>query len=343
MFDRNEHPHRRYNPLTQQWVLVSPHRAKRPWQGQREPHAVRANSQYDPTCYLCPGNQRINGEKNPNYTAPFVFTNDFAALTPHTPQATHNDPLFSLQSVTGTCRVICFSADHSQTLATLSIAQLTAVFAKLSQEVNTLSQQFPWVQAFENKGMAMGCSASHPHGQIWAVSELPNEAIIESRSQLQYFVQHGRNLLMDYANRELAKLERIVISNDDWLVVVPWWAAWPFETLLLPRFSVSHLDQLNKKQQISLAKIIKSLMTRYDNLFTTPFPYSMGWHGAPFDGVQHPEWQLHAHIYPPLLRSAEIKKFMVGYEMLAESQRDLPPEQAADLLRQQSEVHYSNK
>ena len=343
MFDRNDHPHRRYNPLTEQWVLVSPHRAKRPWQGQREANTEVASVSHDAECYLCPGNQRISGEQNPHYTEPFVFTNDFAALTADTPAAMQDDPLFKLQSVTGTSRVICFSADHSQTLPKLSLAQLSAVFARLAKEVSELGKQYPWVQVFENKGAAMGCSNPHPHGQIWAVSELPNEAVTESRTQLHYFNANNSNMLLDYANKEWLNAERVVVSNKDWLVVVPWWAAWPFETLILPRFNVSHLDQLDTAQQDSLASISKSLMVRYDNLFNTSFPYSMGWHGAPFDGISHPEWQLHGHVYPPLLRSAEVKKFMVGYEMLAESQRDLTPEQAAKLLRAQSEQHYQNQ
>lgn len=343
MFDRNDHPHRRLNPLTQQWVLVSPHRSKRPWQGQTESTTAPAAVSFDSECYLCPTNLRISGEQNPDYSAPFVFTNDFAALTNDTPTAAQDDPLFALQSVTGTSRVICFSPDHSHTLPKLSIPQLTAVFECLAKEVADLGKHYPWVQVFENKGATMGCSNPHPHGQIWAVSELPNEAVTESRTQREYYQQHQRSMLLDYANKEISNAERVVVVNQDWLVVVPWWAAWPFETLILPRFQVTHLDKLSASQQVSLASIIKSLMTRYDNLFNTSFPYSMGWHGAPFDNVQHPEWLLHGHVYPPLLRSAEIKKFMVGYEMFAESQRDLTPEQAANLLRSQCEVHYENQ
>ncbi|PKH55629.1 galactose-1-phosphate uridylyltransferase [Shewanella sp. Choline-02u-19] len=343
MFDRDDHPHRRFNPLTEQWVLVSPHRAKRPWQGQRESTRVTTTSKYNAECYLCPGNKRISGERNPEYSSPFVFANDFPALTSDTPPAQQDDPLFALQSVTGTSRVICFSADHSHTLPKLSIAQLSAVFECLAKEVSELGKHYPWVQVFENKGAAMGCSNPHPHGQIWAVSELPNEAVTETRTQLAYYQRHQRKMLFDYASKEIANTERVVINNDDWLVVVPWWATWPFETLILPRFEVAHLDKLTTSQQVSLATIIKSLMTRYDNLFNTSFPYSMGWHGAPFDQQPHPEWQLHGHVYPPLLRSADVKKFMVGYEMLAESQRDLTAEQAASLLRAQSEVHYENQ
>jgi UDPglucose--hexose-1-phosphate uridylyltransferase len=343
MFDRNDHPHRRLNPLTQQWVLVSPHRAKRPWQGQTEATVATSSDNYDAECYLCPGNVRINGEQNPAYSAPFVFTNDFTALNDDTPTSQQDEPLFALQSVTGTSKVVCFSPNHSHTLPKLSISQLTAVFECLGREVADLGKRYPWVQVFENKGAAMGCSNPHPHGQIWAVSELPNEAVTESRTQLEYYQQYQSVMLLDYANKEINNLERVVIVNEDWLVVVPWWATWPFETLILPRFQVSHLDKLTASQQVSLAEIIKSLMTRYDNLFNTSFPYSMGWHGAPFDNDCHPEWLLHGHVYPPLLRSAEIKKFMVGYEMLAESQRDLTPEQAASLLRGQSEVHYENQ
>lgn len=341
MFDFNHHPHRRYNPLLDQWILVSPHRAKRPWQGQQEQIDRTIKPSYDPQCYLCPTNTRINGEVNPDYDKPFVFDNDFSALCLDTPQ--HQDlqhPLFQSQSVRGISRVICFSPDHAKTLPELSVAEISEVISLWQTQTAELGQTFRWVQIFENKGAVMGCSNPHPHGQIWASDFLPTLPAQTDTNQKRYFAQHQRALLLDYAQAEQEKEERIVVQTEYWLAVVPYWASWPFETLLLPKFAAQRLTDLNQQQSQDLALILKQLTTRYDNLFHTSFPYSMGFHGAPFDGENHPEWQVHAHFYPPLLRSASVRKFMVGYEMLAETQRDLTPEQAAQRLASLPLEHY---
>ena len=342
-FDATEHAHRRLNPLTNEWVLVSPHRAKRPWQGQTEKQQVLATASYDESCYLCAGNKRINGEQNPNYSHTFVFNNDFAALQSELPVHHSDDPLFTMQSEQGESRVICFSPDHSKTLAQLSVEQIHKVVQTWQAQYAELGETYQWVQVFENKGAMMGCSNPHPHGQVWAQQSLPTLVEKKQQAQTQYFTERGGNLLADYVVREIQQQTRIVAINDDWLVVVPFWAAWPFETLLLPRFSVRRMTQLTKSQGLSLAAILSELTIKYDNLFECAFAYSMGWHGAPFDGQEHPEWTLHASFFPPLLRSASVRKFMVGYEMLAEPQRDLTPEQAAERLRSQPLTHYSEK
>ena len=346
LFDPTEHPHRRRNLLTGEWVLVSPHRMKRPWQGQTETAPPQSLPQYDPACYLCPGNERAGGQVNPAYTHTFVFENDFAALRTDTPDGTNqNNRFFQSHAETGICRVVCFSPRHDLTLARMQLPNIRRVVDLWAQQVDELSQheQIGYVQLFENRGAMMGSSNPHPHGQIWATRRIPTEPAKEDRKQRAYFEEEGAPLLMDYLSAELAAGDRIVVENSDWVAVVPFWAVWPFETLLLPLRHRQHLAELLPEERNSLADLLKRLLIRYDNLFETSFPYSMGWHGKPATAGDHLHWQLHAHFYPPLLRSATIRKFMVGYEMLATPQRDLTAEQAAQRLRMQSDTHYIDR
>jgi UDPglucose--hexose-1-phosphate uridylyltransferase len=332
-FNPSEQPHRRYDPLSDSWVLASPHRARRPWLGQVEHPAVATRPAYDPTCYLCPGNARAGGLRNPAYTSTFVFTNDFSALLPDTPVATVDHGLLRAESEPGTCRVACFSPRHDLSLAELSVGEIAEVVGLWQVQSAELGRSYRWVQVFENKGEIMGASNPHPHCQLWAGTAVPDRPAREDRCQRAYLTQHGTPLLADYLQLEVRLGERTVVENAGWLAVVPYWAVWPFEMLLLPREPVLRLPDLTPEQTTSLADILKKLLLTYDRLFDVSFPYSMGWHGAPFEAGDFDHWRLHAHFYPPLLRSATVKKFMVGYEMLAEAQRDLTPEQAAEQLR----------
>ena len=328
--------HRRLNPLTGEWVLVSPHRTQRPWQGRRELKAATPALAHDPDCYLCPGNLRANGVRNPDYPHTFVFDNDFPALKADAPTTREVDGLLVAEGETGLCRVLCFSPRHDLTLAGVAVADIERVVDVWVEETIALGglPDIASVQIFENRGEMMGASNPHPHGQIWATRHLPNELEKETDRQAAYLVQHGRPLLFDYLDRELELGERVVLANDDFCVLVPFWAIWPFETMILPRRRIGGFDELKAGEKTSLAAALSELTRRYDKLFDAPFPYSMGFHQKPTNGAVHAEWQMHGHFYPPLLRSATIKKFMVGFEMLGSPQRDLTPEAAAGRLRE---------
>jgi UDPglucose--hexose-1-phosphate uridylyltransferase len=335
--------HRRYSPLTSEWVLVSPQRTSRPWKGQLEKIQDEVLPTYDPECYLCPGNYRAGGLKNPEYLNTFVFQNDFSALSlgdQSHPKGMHS--LFRLEPEEGICRVVCFSPRHDLTIPQLTTNQVVEVIKTWSEQTSELSKNpcITYVQVFENKGAMMGCSNPHPHSQIWSQSIVPNEPAKEYVSQSNYLLATDTPLLIDYIREEEKRQERIVLANDHFSAVVPFWAIWPFEVLITAHRAVADLPSLTDGEIISLADIYRNLTIRYDNLFGISFPYSMGFHQAPIDGRPHPEWVLHAHFYPPLLRSATIRKHMVGYEMLAMPQRDLTPESAAERLRSLPDVHY---
>lgn len=341
-------PQRRLNPLTGEWVLVSPQRATRPWLGQVEKAAMDNLPAYDPGCYLCPGNERAGGVKNPPYTGTFIFDNDFPALLPNPPISIRQDeiPLLVRETEPGICRVVCFSPRHDLTLPELDLASIENVLSTWVEQSADLGRLdfISYVQVFENKGELMGCSNPHPHSQIWANGHIPNEPGKELGMQITYFRENQRPLLVDCIAEEQKRKERILVANDHFTALVPFWAVWPFEVLISAhRPGLTRLTEMSSSELNSLAQVMKTVTTRYDNLFEISFPYSMGFHQAPFDGNPHPEWTLHAHFYPPLLRSATVRKFMVGYEMMAMPQRDISPEFAADRLRSLQDIHYKHR
>jgi len=342
----NEHPHTRLNILTGESVLVSPHRSKRPWQGKVEDTAPDNRPAYDPECYLCPGNHRADGSLNPAYEDSFVFTNDFSALLNDTPAGGINeDNLLVAESQKGICKVVSFTPNHNVTLPEMSVEAITKVVDLWQYEFNALrkNEWIKYIQVFENKGAIMGCSNPHPHGQIWAQGSVPLEVTKECQTQKKYFALHHKSLLSAYVEKELAKDERVIFQNDHFVVLVPFWAVWPFETMIISKKHVQDISAFDAKQKKALAEALKWLTIRYDNLFETSFPYSAGMHQAPVNSGELVEWHWHMHFYPPLLRSASVKKFMVGYEMLANPQRDITPEYAADCLKNLSDIHYKEK
>lgn len=342
--DLSEHPHRRYNSLTGEWILVSPHRAKRPWHGRVEEAPQEHRPQYDPTCYLCPGNPRAGDQRNPQYTETHVFDNDFSALRPDTPvTGVRHGQLLVADGEPGLCRVVCFSPRHDLTLAEMETDAIRRIVDVWADEYRTLGGKpfVRYVQIFENKGELMGCSNPHPHCQIWAERTIPVEPEKEIRQMSRYRRLHRRCLLCDYLRIERKMRERIVLENDGFVVVVPFWAVWPFETLVLSRRHFGSFNDIREKERNLLADVIRRVTAKYNNLFSVSFPYSAGFHQSPTDGKLHPECHFHMHFLPPLLRSATVKKFMVGYEMLANPQRDITAEWSAEHLRELDDIHYA--
>jgi len=342
----SQFPHRRYNPLRRQWVLVSPHRTQRPWQGEVNPSSRPTGLHYDPDCYLCPGNQRAGDHRTPVYESVYIFDNDYAALLPNSPAPAPDDsPLLKSERERGRCKVICFHPDHSLTLPRMELADIRKVVDAWTEQYEELSRQpeLRYVQIFENRGTMMGASNPHPHCQIWATEHIPDEPAQETESLKSYFTENQRCMLCDYLGLEAKEGTRVICENKDFLAVVPWWAVWPFETLVLAKRHVGSLPLFSDREKTSLADILKQTTTRYDNLFETSFPYTMGFHQTPADGENHEEWHFHAHFYPPLLRSATVRKFMVGFELLGMPQRDITAEDAAERLRAVSAKHFLSK
>ena len=339
-------PHRRFNPLRGDWVLVSPHRTARPWQGEVGAPSGFSGVHYDPKCYLCPGNERAGGHQTPKYEHVYVFDNDYAALLPDSPAPEPTgSPLLRAERETGRCRVLCFHPDHSLTLALMEPADIRVVVDEWTNQFVELSArpEISYVQIFENRGAMMGASNPHPHGQIWATEHVPDEPAAEAIAQARYHDEHGSCLLCDYAALEAREQARIICENEHFLAVVPWWAVWPFEALVLSRAHAGSMVDFSPAQKDGVADILSQLTVRYDNLFETSFPYTMGFHQAPCDGTEQPGWHFHAHFYPPLLRSATVKKFMVGFEMLGMPQRDITAEGAAERLRAVPSVHFTKR
>jgi UDPglucose--hexose-1-phosphate uridylyltransferase len=338
-------PHRRFDPLRGRWVLVSPHRTDRPWQGEVGRTDAGLGPDYDPGCYLCPGNARAGGKRNPQYSSVFVFDNDYAALMPDPPPLPPEDaePLLRAESEPGICRVVCFHPRHNLTLARMEVEEIVPVVETWVEQWSELGNrsEIGYVQIFENRGAMMGASNPHPHCQIWATKHIPDEPAAEQANQRAYRSERGGCLLCDYLQTELRQELRIVCQNEEFVALVPFWAVWPFEILLLSRAHLSGIDQFGSAARQGFADILKRVATRYDNLFETSFPYTMGFHQRPTGGEDHPEWHFHGHFYPPLLRSATVRKFMVGFEMLGMPQRDITPEAAAERLRNLPEQHYA--
>ena len=330
-----DYSHKRYNILTGEWVLVSPHRAKRPWQGQNEEISAEKRPSYDENCYLCPTNTRINGEINPDYKDVFIFNNDFAAIQKDSPSFEVNDGLLIAKSETGICKVICFSPDHSKSLAEMEVEEIKKVVNAWQKEYAELgkNEMINYVQIFENKGAVMGCSNPHPHGQIWSQSSLPNEVYKKDIHQKLYYSEKKRSLLGDYVLQELEAKERVIYENNDFVALTPFWAIWPFEVMIVPKKAKKNIIELSYVEVKNYAEIISVITKAYDKLFNVSFPYSSGIHQAPTNGAENEHWHFHMSFYPPLLRSATVKKFMVGYEMFGTPQRDITPEQAVKMIK----------